>query len=84
MWRLELATAPTCCLSETTPIDRLYSHVSGAGTLARVCSRVFSQENEVNANVLVQTSFTGLLQYICREVIDYRFYVTVILNDVLK
>lgn len=44
---------PTCCLSETTPIDRLYFHVSGAGTQARVCSRVFSQVNDVNANVLV-------------------------------
>lgn len=66
---------PTCCLSETTPIDRLYFHVSGAGAQARVCSRVYSQVNEVNANVLVQTSFTGLLQYICREVINYRFYI---------
>lgn len=66
---------PTCCLSETTPIDRLYFHVSGAGAQARVWSRVFSQANEVNPNVLVQTSFTGLLQYICREVIDYRVYV---------
>lgn len=40
MWWLELALTPTCCLFETTPIDRLYFHVSGVRDQARVCSRV--------------------------------------------